>query len=170
MPWSFIVDEMNVPEVYYWTFDKTPPEHGHMADSDYEFLLSAGHPLMYPDAVDSYRFRIAVWTCGGGAFRLNDKLPVTIIFTQPAQSSEYIITGSLFKHLYLDGEYNVPRRHEEGVCWIFLRMYWLLTDWQNIMREIERELEEAVSAVLVRDLYVLTYPRRNKTAAAGILQ
>lgn len=25
VPWNFIIDEMNVPEVYYWTFNQTPP-------------------------------------------------------------------------------------------------------------------------------------------------
>jgi hypothetical protein len=49
-----------------------------------------------------------------------------------------------FPYLYQDEEYDSPRRDEEGVCWTFLRLYWLLTDWQNIIREIERELEEAV--------------------------
>lgn len=27
VPWSFIVDEMNVPEVYYWTFGQLPPNY-----------------------------------------------------------------------------------------------------------------------------------------------
>jgi len=95
--------------------------------------------------VDNYRFRVAVWTCGRGAYRLNDKVPVIIIFTQPTQTGEFVAQQLLFKHLITDDEFDKPRRHEEGVCWIFLRMYWLLTDWQNVIREIEAELEEAVS-------------------------
>jgi len=34
VPWSFIVDEMNVPEVYYWTFDKSPPGYEYTSDGE----------------------------------------------------------------------------------------------------------------------------------------
>lgn len=132
MPWSFIVDEMNIPEVYYWTFGQSPPGPEHTSD------------------VDNYRFRIAVWTCGRGAYRFDERFPVTIIFTQPKYTSEAVVRELLFTNLYNDEEYDVARKHEEWVCWIFLKLYWLLTDWQNIVREIERELEEAVSTRSMR--------------------
>ena len=96
------------------------------------------------ESVDNYRFRIALWTCGRGAYRFDDRVPVTIVFTQPNEIAEHVVTNLIFTHLYDDEEYDVPRRDEEGVCWFFLKAYWLLTDWQNITREIERELEEAV--------------------------
>lgn len=34
MPWTFIVDEMNVPDVYYWTFGQTPPDEELLADGE----------------------------------------------------------------------------------------------------------------------------------------
>ncbi|GAB7356288.1 hypothetical protein MBLNU459_g7092t2 [Dothideomycetes sp. NU459] len=101
VPWSFIIDEMNLPEVYWWTFGRTPPEEEQsLAD-------------------------------------------VTIIFTQPTDISENVVSELLFNTLYSDEDFDMPRKDEEGVCWIFAKLYWLLTDWQNIDREVERELEEA---------------------------
>jgi len=32
VPWSFIVDEMNVPEVYWWTFGKKLPDERMLSD------------------------------------------------------------------------------------------------------------------------------------------
>jgi len=37
VPWTFIVDQMNVPEVYYWTFGITPPSD--LASDDGVYLL-----------------------------------------------------------------------------------------------------------------------------------
>lgn len=101
-------------------------------------------------SVDNYRLRLAVWTCSEGAFLFDDQTPVTIIFTQPTTTSEYVVGDLLFPNLYNDDEFGLPRTDEERVCWVFLRMYWLLTNWQNIIREIERELEEAVSLRFAR--------------------
>lgn len=95
-------------------------------------------------AVDNYRFRIAAWCCGLRACRFDDQVPVVIIFTQPKVPAENVVRELLFSYFYEDDEYDRPRRDEENVCWTFLRLYWLLTDWQNIIREVERELEEAV--------------------------
>jgi len=39
VPWSFIVDEMNVPEVYYWTFDKSPPGYEYTSDGEWNCHL-----------------------------------------------------------------------------------------------------------------------------------
>lgn len=100
--------------------------------------------MLIPVLVDNYRFRVAVWTCNQGALRFNNHTPVTIIFTQPTTISECVVGDLLFPNIYNDEEFALPRSDEEGICWIFLRMYWLLSNWQNITREIERELEEAV--------------------------
>lgn len=59
------------------------------------------------------------------------------------------MTELLFSHLYKDAEFDRPRMDEEGLCWLFLHLYDLLTDWQNIIREVERRLAEAVSASTV---------------------
>lgn len=94
--------------------------------------------------MDDYRFRVAVWTCGRGAFRGDSRIPVTVVFTKPTDIAEHVVHDLLFPRLYLDQDQDSPRHDEEGVCWIFLRLYWLLSDWQNVIREIERELGEAV--------------------------
>jgi len=94
--------------------------------------------------VDDYRFRIAAWCCGRGACRFDREVPVTLVFTQSKLLAENVMHDLFFPYFYEDEEYDMPRRDEESVCWTFLRLYWLLSDWQNIIREIERELEEAV--------------------------
>ena len=35
IPWSFLVDMMNIPEVYYWTFGLIPPEGEKIDDSEF---------------------------------------------------------------------------------------------------------------------------------------
>lgn len=70
-------------------------------------------------------------------------MPVTFLFTQPVEISENVVSQLLFNKIYVDREYGVPRNDEAWMCWIFEKVYWLLTDWQNINREVERELEEA---------------------------
>lgn len=57
--------------------------------------------------------------------------------------SEHVVTEALFPYLYKDDDYDQPKEDEEGVCWIFSRLYWLLTDWQNIIRESVERLDEA---------------------------
>lgn len=57
--------------------------------------------------------------------------------------SENVVSELLFNKIYGDEEFGVPRNDEASICWIFEKLYWLLTDWQNINREVERELEEA---------------------------
>lgn len=37
VPWTFIIDEMNLPEVYYWSFDMDPPGEAAMADGKLMF-------------------------------------------------------------------------------------------------------------------------------------
>lgn len=99
--------------------------------------------------VDDYRFRVAAWCCGRGACRLDREVPVTLVFTQSNVPAENVMRDLFFPYFYQDEEYDMPRRDEETVCWTFLRLYWLLSDWQNIIREIERELEEAVCIRIV---------------------
>lgn len=100
--------------------------------------------------VDEYRFRVAAWCCGRRACRFDREVPVTLVFTQSNVPAENVMHDLFFPYFYDDEEYDMPRRDEETVCWTFLRLYWLLSDWQNIIREIERELEEAVCVQMVR--------------------
>lgn len=62
---------------------------------------------------------------------------------EPTAISESVVKELLFTHLYKDAEFDAPRKDEEGLCWLFLQLYDLLTDWQNIIREVERRLDEA---------------------------
>jgi len=111
-----------------------------------------------PD-IDQYRFRVGVWVCGRGACRFDREVPVAIIFTKPTPVSEHVVTERLFDFLYRDGDFDQPREDEEGVCWIFSRLYWLLTDWQNILSEISTRLNEAEANSHGRHLPVKTRTR-----------
>lgn len=127
IPWTCIVDQINVPEVYPWSVNQTPRK-----------LYHDGFPH-----IGGYRFRIGVWTCAREACKFDPNVSVTLLFTQPLEVPESVVSGLLFDYLQSDQDYQRPRLDEEGVCWIFLRLYWLLTDWQNIMRECSLRLDAA---------------------------
>ena len=127
VPWTFIIDHMNVPQVYYWSVDLEPPP----ADN-------FGLPL-----IENFRFRIGVWQMGQGAYLVDRNISVTIIFTKPTEVSELVVSEIMFANLYKDVDFTNPREDEEGICWIFIRLYWLLSDWQNIVSAITVRLGEA---------------------------
>ncbi|EME87624.1 uncharacterized protein MYCFIDRAFT_75470 [Pseudocercospora fijiensis CIRAD86] len=118
---------MNVPQVYYWSVDMEPP---HWEEK--------GLPPM-----DTFKFRTGVWFCGRGACRLDRKVSVTLVFTRPTPVSEHIVTRLLFDYLWRDNDFDQAREDEEGICWTFSRLYYLLTDWQNIIGEVLARLDEA---------------------------
>ncbi|KAK4569674.1 hypothetical protein LTR86_003439 [Recurvomyces mirabilis] len=127
VPWTFILDHLNVPQVYYWSVDMEPP-----------YWDDEGLPV-----IEHYRFRVGAWECGRGACRFDREVPVAIIFTRPDAVSEHVVTELMFDYFYKDGDFSQPREDEEGICWLFSRLYWLLTDWQNIISEIVIRLDEA---------------------------
>ena len=127
VPWTFILDHMNVPQVYYWSVRMKPPP-----SDDY------GLPF-----IENFRFRVGVWQMGCGACVFDPNVTVTIIVTRPSKVCEHVVTELMFGYLYKDTDLNNPREDEEGICWIFLRLYWLLTDWQNIISELVAQLDEA---------------------------
>ncbi|KAI7524577.1 hypothetical protein KC316_g18673, partial [Hortaea werneckii] len=86
-------------------------------------------------------------------------VPVAIIFTKPTPVAEYVVTELLFDYLFKDGDFDQPREDEEGICWLFSRLYWLLTDWQNIITEIVTRLDEAEANSHSRHLPVKTRTR-----------
>lgn len=143
VPWTFILDHLNVPQVYYWSVGMEPPY-----DED------SGLP-----GIEQYRFRVGAWECGRGACRLDREVPVAIIFTKPTPVSEHVVTELMFTFLYRDGDFDQPREDEEGICWLFSRLYWLLTDWQNIISEIVIRLDEAEANSHGRHLPVKTRTR-----------
>lgn len=127
VPWTFIMDQMNMPQVYYW---------------------SVGMEASYEDEValppiDNCRLRVGVWFCGHGACKFDREVSTTFIFTQPTAVSEHVVTELLFDYLYKDEDFSQPREDEEGLCWMFSRLYWLFTDWQNIIRAVTSRLDEA---------------------------
>lgn len=127
VPWTFILDHMNVPQVYYWSVGMEPPP-------------SDDYGLPY---IENFRFRVGVWQIGRGACSFDRNVSVTIIFTHPSEVCEHVVTELMFGYLYKDNDLDQPREDEEGICWIFIRLYWLLTDWQNIISEIVARLDEA---------------------------
>jgi hypothetical protein len=125
--WAFIVDQMNVPQVYSWSVGLEPPE---------------AHGCEIP-FIEQYRMRVGGWFCGQGACKINRAISTTLIFTRSTPIAEHIIGDLLFKQLYKDRDFNQPREDEEGICWTFSRLYWLLTDWPNVIREVTARLDEA---------------------------
>jgi hypothetical protein len=135
---------MNVPQVYYWSVGMEPPREE-----------DRGLATM-----ESFRFRTGVWFCGRGACRFDRNVSVTIIFTKPTPVSEHIVTQLMFDFLWRDSDFDQPREDEEGICWTFSRLYYLLTDWQNIIGEVLARLDEAESNSHGRHLPVKTRTRR----------
>jgi hypothetical protein len=127
VPWTFIIDHMNVPQVYYWSVGMEPP-HG----EDWEL----------PD-ISTFRFRIGVWQQGRGACLMDRDVSVSIIFTPPDRVSDHVVSELLFTNLYKHEDFDQPRGDEEGICWLFNQLYVLLTDWQNIIHQIMERLDEA---------------------------
>lgn len=127
VPWTFIMDQMNVPQVYFWSVGLEPPEV-HRRETPF---------------IQQYRLRFGVWFCGIGACVLNRAVSTTIIFTRPTPVAEHVVGGLLFRHLYKAEDFGKHCNDEEGVCWIFAHLYWLLTDWRNVIREVMARLDEA---------------------------
>lgn len=127
VPWTFIMDEMNVPQVYSWSVGLEPPQ-------------AHGRELPF---IEQYRMRVGVWFCRRGACKLNRAVSVTLIFTRSTPIAEHIIGGIMFKKLYSDQEFDTPRNDEQGICWTFSRLYGLFTNWRNVIREATARLDEA---------------------------
>ena len=144
VPWTFVMENMNVPQVYYWSVDLEPP---------------AWEDKGLPDMKD-FRFRTGVWFCARGACRFDPQISVTIIFTRATLVSEHVVTELMFDYLWRDEDFDQPREDEEGICWTFLRLYWLLTDWQNIIGEVLARLDESEANSHGRHLPVKTRTRR----------
>ncbi|KAM0712395.1 hypothetical protein Q7P37_011491 [Cladosporium fusiforme] len=127
VPWTFIMDQMNVPQVYFWSVGLEPPEM---------------HRLEIP-FIQQYRLRVGVWFCGRGACRLNRAVSTTIIFTRSTPVAEHIVGEVLFRQLHKADDFDQHRKDEEGICWVFCHLFWLLTNWRNVNREVMARLDEA---------------------------
>ncbi|KAF2717029.1 hypothetical protein K431DRAFT_234009 [Polychaeton citri CBS 116435] len=126
-PWTFLMNQMNMPSVFYWSV-------GYDAPQQQDDILPP---------IDHYRFRTGVWFCPYGACALSPETAVYLIFSQPIEVDELIASQIMFPYLYDDDELNRIHCDEEGVCWIFLRLFELLTDWQNIIHVVRSRLEQA---------------------------
>jgi hypothetical protein len=73
---------------------------------------------------------------------------------------EHVVTQLLFDYLWRDEDFDQPREDEEGICWTFSRLYYLITDWQNIIGESLARLAEAEANSHGRHLPVKTRTRR----------
>lgn len=127
VPWTFIMDQMNVPQVYSWSVGLEPPE-------------AHGREIPF---IEQYRMRVGVWFCGRGACKINRSISVTLIFTRSTPIAEHIIGDVMFKKLYSDEDFDQPRDDAEGICWTFSQLYGLFTNWQNVIREVTARLDEA---------------------------
>lgn len=124
LPYSFIIEQINLPDVYYWSFNHQSP----LPDSD--------NP-----PVDDYRFRVGGWTCSQGSYHANPDLSVTVLFFKKSDTSDHVASELLFQFLYRDPDFVFHRDDEASVSYVFLRLFQLLTDWQNVIMEFEGHLE-----------------------------
>ncbi|KAK5175352.1 uncharacterized protein LTR77_000491 [Saxophila tyrrhenica] len=127
VPWSCIIDHMNVPQVYYWSVGAEPP---------------SGEDWELPD-ISTFRFRVGIWQKGRGACLMDRDVSVSIIFTPQDPLSDHVVSELVFGFLYKNEDLGQPREDEEGICWLFLQLYLLLTDWQNIIHQLNERLDEA---------------------------
>ena len=127
VPWTFIIDHMNVPQVYYWSIGMEPPQ---------------GEDWELPD-IATFRFRIGVWQMGRGACLIDRDVCVSVIFTHQDRVCDHVVSELMFGFLYKNEDISQPREDEEGICWLFVQLYWLLTDWQNIIHQVIERLDEA---------------------------
>jgi hypothetical protein len=136
LPWAFVLDQLNLPDVYSWTFNDRSPPHIHGANPD----------------VDMYRLRVGAWTCTRGAYVPDRSLPVTMIFLKQDEVSDHIARNLIFPTMFDDEFYGIERTEDENVAYIFLRLFGLISDWENIVREFEGHL--AASEANSRDQYL----------------
>ncbi|KAF4549974.1 Hypothetical protein D9617_19g102790 [Elsinoe fawcettii] len=142
IPWTFILDQMNLPEVYKWSFGYDAPHEHHTND------------------IDNYRFRIGAWVCDQGAYRFDSKIPVVVIFTRPNETAENVIQTHVFPHIFKAAELYDDREADDAVCWVFYQLYNLLSDWQNIISEVGKKLNAAEVDSRRRDLPIKNRTRR----------
>ena len=127
VPWKFIVEQINVPQVYHWSVGMSDPALAHGA----------------APSIADFRFRIGVWQMAQGAYRFDPDVSVAIIFTPPTEVADGVVLKHLFPYLFQDDELDYLRRDEEGVCWMFSQLYWLLTDWENVIHDLVTRLDQA---------------------------
>ncbi|KAF2149492.1 hypothetical protein K461DRAFT_288056 [Myriangium duriaei CBS 260.36] len=142
VPWTFIVDQMNLPEVWHWSFGRRKPREEHVS------------------SIENYRFRVGAWVCDQGAYRLDARVPVVILFTRSDHISEDVVTNLIFPHIFQAAQLYDDIAADDAVCWVFYELYNLLTDWQNIIGEVGRKLNQAEIDSQVRVLPVKVRTKR----------
>ncbi|GAM89680.1 hypothetical protein ANO11243_077190 [Dothideomycetidae sp. 11243] len=134
VPWTFIVDQLNLPEVWHWTFGRHSPREEHASSR--------------------------AWVCDQGAYRFDARIPVVLLFTRSDHISEDIVNNLIFPHIFQAARIYDDPAADDAVCWVFYQLYNLLTDWQNIIGEVGRKLNQAELDSHVRDLPVKVRTRR----------
>ncbi|KAF2227260.1 hypothetical protein BDZ85DRAFT_189892 [Elsinoe ampelina] len=142
VPWTFIIDQMNLPEVYRWSFGQDHSREQHTNN------------------VDSYRLRVGAWVCDQGAYRFDSKVPVVVIYMRPTEIAENIVQSHLFPHIFKAAATYDDRNADDAICWVFYQIYNLLSDWQNIISEVGKKLNAAEIDSRKRDLPIKNRTRR----------
>lgn len=149
-PWIFVIDQFNVPQVYWESVNCTPPPPDQLED------------------LSNFVFRIGGWYCGRGAYRFDASLPVILLFTPPTTISRRIVSDTLFEYLYKDPARDLPDMNEAGLAWLFLKLQNLLSDFNNVTGLVEKELNNAVSIARLGLGDLLMQSFRKRTAEATI--
>ena len=145
--WSFVIDQLNIPETYWWSMGKDPPK------------------ILDLSEIEQFRFRLGVWTCAMGAYEPeespasrdfpDESVTVTVVFIKGEIKSK--VKGEvrsetfqpsdmyrkLFPRIYDEAFLGEMRDFEKGVNWIFTKLWNLLSDWDNIQLHFEERLEFA---------------------------
>lgn len=95
------------------------------------------------NTVEEYRLKIGAWVCDQGACLADPKIPVVILFTRPDPISEDVVSSMVFPYIYRAAKAYDDRAADDAVCWVFYQLFNLLTDWQNIIGEVGRKLNQA---------------------------
>lgn len=155
--WSFVIDHINVPQAYWWSVHLDFPSDSKGDDRD-------GQHRFQPEL---YRLRLAVWTCGEGvpvdresditdhSGDTTDTVAMTLIFIQSANFPDQLSTRlheHLFKDVYQSRDDTFEKLHDQDfrIYWIFLRLWNLFTDWENLIMQFETRLDAAETNSLKR--------------------
>lgn len=84
------------------------------------------------------------WFCGQDAYIPDRRIAVAIIYTKHDNLSRWLSSRFMFQQMYKKVNGDMPDMNNQGLCWLYLRLYDMFTDYDNITSYIADELDAAV--------------------------